>query len=430
MQKQMKEIWRVVISSPSDVEPERRAVSSVVEEVNRGLDAGQFQVQLDVRQWEKHVPAGIHPMGAQGLVEEYLSIPDAHILIGIFRNRLGSASIGGQTGSEREVFLAYEAWESKGSPSIMLYFDEGAPSPKTVEEAEQKRSLLEFKLACKQKGMLVREYDTDPSTAREGDTRSFEFHLRNDLMQYSLKKAAKERLLKSGDITCQALVVPALARQEGLTELAGDIRLWFPELEKTFHGHFDIQLWFNTEITGFQEARLIFDDDSEPLRGDLAGPGSIFFRAVPLRPSSNGQRTLLVRDVRLNATRFLATREGGVPIFGTVAVNGKRKVLVMNPQFPVALIFRGVVFRLRSQGDGWYEPLQVYRETGVNPNLDEDAPTWPDSISSFHVQFREDTPVRSRRKYKKEQGQPAAHVFRRSFNISPIMCAYTQPPET
>jgi len=77
-------------------------------------------------------------------------------------------------------------------------------------------------------------------------------------------------------------------------------------------------------------------------------PGSIVFRGVPIDPPGTARALLVFRvtNVRGNATRFAVSTGvgiGGIPIYMTIAVSNPSAVPINNPQQIVAFVFNGLV---------------------------------------------------------------------------------------
>jgi hypothetical protein len=51
-----------------------------------------------------------------------LQISGADFVIGVFGARLGLPLNTGLTGAEHEIRQAYESWQNKGKPNVLLYF--------------------------------------------------------------------------------------------------------------------------------------------------------------------------------------------------------------------------------------------------------------------------------------------------------------------
>ncbi|HEX2245653.1 MAG TPA: DUF4062 domain-containing protein [Gammaproteobacteria bacterium] len=109
------QILRIVVASPGDVQAERDALTTVVEELNRGI-AGDRSLRLEFGRWETDAYPGFHPEGPQGLIDSVLNIQDCDVLIGIFWKRFGTPVKDAGSGTEHEFLRAYEAWRAKGRP--------------------------------------------------------------------------------------------------------------------------------------------------------------------------------------------------------------------------------------------------------------------------------------------------------------------------
>jgi small GTP-binding protein len=145
-------ILRIVVASPGDVQPERDALPSVIEEINRGVAADR-ELHLVLSRWETDTYPGFHSDGPQGLIDPILNIADCDLLIGVFWKRFGTPTADGKTGTEHEFNLAHEAWKEKGNPQIFVYFNEKAYTPKSKAETEQWGQVLEFKEKFPKEGL-------------------------------------------------------------------------------------------------------------------------------------------------------------------------------------------------------------------------------------------------------------------------------------
>jgi hypothetical protein len=150
--KTQQQILHVVLASPSDVQSERDVLPSVIEEVNRvvAVDRG---LRLELLRWETDAYPGFHLEGPQGLIDPILRITDCDLLIGIFWKRFGTPTADGTTGTEHEFNLAYKEWEKKGTPQILVYFNEKASNPKSRAETDQWGQVIEFKAKFPKEGL-------------------------------------------------------------------------------------------------------------------------------------------------------------------------------------------------------------------------------------------------------------------------------------
>jgi HEAT repeat protein len=147
-----KRILKIIVASPGDVQSERDALPSVIDELNRGI-ASERGLRLELSRWETDSYPGFHPEGPQGLIDQLLRIEDSDILIGIFWKRFGTPTKDAQSGTQHEVLRAYEAWKEKRSPEIMLYFNQKAYAPTSTEELDQWRKVFEFQQRFPSEGL-------------------------------------------------------------------------------------------------------------------------------------------------------------------------------------------------------------------------------------------------------------------------------------
>jgi internalin A len=137
-------ILRIVVASPRDVQPERKVLPSVLDEVNR-IVATDRGLHLELSGWETDTHPGFHPEGPQGLIDPILKIADCDLLIGIFWKHFGTPTADGKTGTEHEFDLAHEAWQENGTPQIFVYFSQKSYTPKSKAEIEQWGRVLDFR---------------------------------------------------------------------------------------------------------------------------------------------------------------------------------------------------------------------------------------------------------------------------------------------
>lgn len=168
----------VFIASPGDVEDERQLVFEAVQDLNDAF-AGSANFILECKGWEKTAWPGF---GAdpQDVINRELGEYD--IFVGIFWNRLGTPTARAESGTVEEFRTAYERWTHNQRPSLMLYFRTSAANFLTVDEADQKKKLLEFKGTLNELGGLFFEY-ASPDQFRRLITK----HLTKELISLTKK---------------------------------------------------------------------------------------------------------------------------------------------------------------------------------------------------------------------------------------------------
>ena len=149
-------ILRVLVSSPSDVRPERTCIAHAVRAVNRALEARGDPLSLRLYGWPEDVVPGASDKSPQSLIESQLRFDDCEIVIGIFWRRLGEPVPGGPpSGSVSEIRIAHEAWKVNHRPHILVYFNSAEVSADlSVAAATELVRLAEFKEEIKSRNIL------------------------------------------------------------------------------------------------------------------------------------------------------------------------------------------------------------------------------------------------------------------------------------
>jgi len=137
-------LLKVFVASPGDVQPERDALEDVVAEVNKTA-VKQEGMLLDLVKWETDAHPGVAIGGPQSVIDPQMPVEDCDIVIGIFWRRFGTPTAFGESGSSHEIERAVEAAMRRGKPKVMVYFCDRPSSPKTVEEIDQWRKVVEFR---------------------------------------------------------------------------------------------------------------------------------------------------------------------------------------------------------------------------------------------------------------------------------------------
>jgi hypothetical protein len=152
--------FTIVLSSPSDVEEERRLVKDVVDDLN-GWYAPPLGVRLILRRWEDIAP-GASERSVQEGIDERLNIPEADLVVAVFQKSLGTPRMKGKTGAEHEIEDALRAWKSRSKPQILVYFDRQPNVSPTVDDTAALLRLLEFKASLQAHGqILLGEYSRE-----------------------------------------------------------------------------------------------------------------------------------------------------------------------------------------------------------------------------------------------------------------------------
>lgn len=151
-------VLRVVVASPGDVKAERDALIDVFAEVNRDT-AHPARLHLEMTRWEDDARPGFYKGGPQSGIDPILNIPECDLFIGLLWSRLGSPTIAGDTGTEREFNTAYKAWNDHRRPEILAYFCTRQKEPASDEDRDQVTRVETFKKAFPREGFAWK-YDT------------------------------------------------------------------------------------------------------------------------------------------------------------------------------------------------------------------------------------------------------------------------------
>lgn len=147
------QIFRVFVASPGDVADERRALKTVIEEINltNGL---RDNFRLDLVGWETHVYPEIGPEAQDSIDAQ---IGDYDIFIGILWNRFGTPTSKAESGTKQEFDNAYAAWKQKRVKHIAFYFNV-EPERLPLESIEQYKKVMAFRSELMPTHGLVGEY--------------------------------------------------------------------------------------------------------------------------------------------------------------------------------------------------------------------------------------------------------------------------------
>ena len=141
--------YRIFAASPGDVQGEREALATVVNEVNQ-THGSPLGYRLELVRWETHVAPGA---GApQRVVNE--QIGPYNIFVGIMWRRFGTPTDEWGSGTEEEFRIAYRAWEKDPSVALMFYFCQKPFMPNSVEELAQFQKVLAFKRELEGKALV------------------------------------------------------------------------------------------------------------------------------------------------------------------------------------------------------------------------------------------------------------------------------------
>ncbi len=193
-------VLNVLISSPSDVNAERDAVESAIQEwnINHHKSTG---IMLHPVRWETHAfPAlGDRP---QGILNRQI-VKSAHFLIGIFGGRLGTPTGEAPSGTIEEIEEI-----RKSGRHVSLYFS-NAPVPRDVDRA-QLDALEEYRRSLQQRGLYSSFASVD--------------ELRRLVTQHLPKIVAEVRAIMKSGSTAVGLQKPTPVAQQPMKRVPTTVR--------------------------------------------------------------------------------------------------------------------------------------------------------------------------------------------------------------
>lgn len=145
-------VYKVLISSPSDVVKERKVIPEIIYSWN-AVNSEEFKVVLLPVMWETHsTPAmGERP---QAIINEQI-VEGSDILVGTFWTRIGTKTGEAESGTVEEI----EEFIKSGKP-VLLYFSSVPVDPESVDPKQYQR-LKVFKQKCEKEGLIDKYYSIE-----------------------------------------------------------------------------------------------------------------------------------------------------------------------------------------------------------------------------------------------------------------------------
>lgn len=172
----------VFVASPSDVSEERKALESVVHELNKTWSKN-LNLRLDLIKWETDVHPGFATY-SQDVINEQIN-DEYDVFIAIFWGKIGSPTQIAESGTLEEFDRAYKKYTAdKNSVDIMVYFKD-QPIPPSKMDFEQLKNIQNLKTALGEKGGLYCMFE---------NTVDFESLLRSHLSKVAQKWSSKSNL--------------------------------------------------------------------------------------------------------------------------------------------------------------------------------------------------------------------------------------------
>lgn len=178
-----KTVFRIILSSPSDLEKERAIVKAIVEEINETNKMAPIFLQLFM--WENDVAPLTNMKSGQYRIDEIFNIEESDMVIGIFNKRIGQPVMGDPSGTDHEIQLAINSFVKCKSPDIMLYFKRNLTKIDDMSDKE----LEDYKIMKARKENycklgIVQNYNSSSQ---------FEKNIRKHITQFFMKKLAENQ---------------------------------------------------------------------------------------------------------------------------------------------------------------------------------------------------------------------------------------------
>ena len=145
---------RIFVASPSDVQSERALAEEVVKELNTTI-GDTYGIRLETKKWEKDTYPAIGKY-SQDVINKQIGEYD--IFVGIMKHKFGTPTQAAESGTEEEFNRAYDNFKNDGScKNLMLFFSkESLPQN---SDFDQFKKVLDFKTKIGEKGIYYKEYE-------------------------------------------------------------------------------------------------------------------------------------------------------------------------------------------------------------------------------------------------------------------------------
>jgi hypothetical protein len=167
-----RKLIRVFLASPGDLQEERRAAKSIVDDINESL-AGFFGVQVELVGWEDTVTRYGRP---QEIINRDLE--RCEVFVGMMWKKWGTPpQVGGPytSGFEEEFVTSVERRQAQGKPEISLFFKD-VEQDFLLDPGEDLKKVLNFKAKLIAEKAIL--FETFP------DIREFERRFRRCILRY------------------------------------------------------------------------------------------------------------------------------------------------------------------------------------------------------------------------------------------------------
>lgn len=150
-------IIQVFVASPGDVQEERNALQSIVNEVNINIGSS-LGIRLELVRWESNVTPGFGS-DAQDVINKQIG-ENYDIFIGILWARAGTPTPRAESGTLEEFEIAYQKHQDNSdSVDLLIYFKE-TPIPISDIDIDQIGKIKNFRKSLGEKGGLYWTFDS------------------------------------------------------------------------------------------------------------------------------------------------------------------------------------------------------------------------------------------------------------------------------
>jgi len=152
---------RILVSSPSDVQSERDALETAINELN--LSRPNSDRRFELIRWETHSSPQAGP-DTQAILNQQLT-NDYDIFLGILWHRIGTATPRADSGTVEEFDQAYARFEKNPSDVAIMFYFKTAPPPLEDIQPEQLVRVREFRETLKKRALYQQFSGLDEFTS-------------------------------------------------------------------------------------------------------------------------------------------------------------------------------------------------------------------------------------------------------------------------
>lgn len=184
-------IIRVFVSSPGDVEKERKAMDGVVQRLNREPSI-RDRAQVRLWKWEEDAIPEMGP-SPQDVINR--QTPLFEVYLGIMAGRFGTRTARFGSGTEEEFRCALDRWRQARVPRILFYFSDNPKLSTKPDDADQWPRVCRFRQELRDKGILGTYHG---QRGKQSFTAKVEQHLR-EVIHELLEAAPPEAIAVSAN---------------------------------------------------------------------------------------------------------------------------------------------------------------------------------------------------------------------------------------